>query len=208
MYIPSQHRVTEQSQLVAFMRQNSFATLVSCGNGSDVAPEATHLPLLTREQPDGTILLTGHFARANSHWELCRNQNVLAIFHGPHAHISGSWYGEASVVPTWNYVAVHAVGKLRVLEDAVEIRASLAATVDVYEQKLDRPWTMNDAPADYLEKLQAAIVAFEIEVVELQGKWKLNQHHSAARREATIRELRKRGTPDDLAIARLMEESL
>lgn len=208
MYIPTQHLITEKSQLVPFMRQYSFATLISCGRAINAAPEATHLPLLTQELSDGTIRLTGHFARANEHWKLCASQKVLAIFHGPHSHISASWYGEASVVPTWNYLTVHATGRLTIVDDPRDVRAILEATVDTYEQKLERPWAMSDAPADYIEKLQAAIVAVQIDVDELQGKWKLNQHHPAARREATIRELRRRGTPDDLAIANLMEETL
>ncbi|MBL8816182.1 MAG: FMN-binding negative transcriptional regulator [Planctomyces sp.] len=223
MYIPAQHRVTDRQELIQFIRTHSFATLITSGSGTDAPPEATHLPLLLVEDnstSDGGLRLTGHFARANPHWKHATAQPVRAIFHGPHAFISAAWYAERNVVPTWNYVAVHVVGRLTYIENPVELRELLDQMVQAYEhqraephlegtpQTTDRPWATETVTPEYLASMMNAIVGFSIEVQEIEGKWKLNQHHSEDRKIRTIASLRDRGMPDDLAIADLMEATL
>jgi transcriptional regulator len=214
MYIPTQHRVTDRQELIQFIRSHSFATLITSGTDSETPPEATHLPLLLIEDGDipdghhGSLRLTGHFARANPHWKQVTSQPVRAIFHGPHAYISAAWYGEKNVVPTWNYVAVHVIGRLTYIEDPVELRELLDRMVHVYEHRRTEPWATDTVTPEYLSSMMNAIAGFSIEVLEIEGKWKLNQHHSEDRKVRTIASLRERGTPDDLAIADLMEASL
>src|SRR5688572_3972797 len=127
MYIPHAFRIDVPDALHAFMRQYSFATLITGGG----EPFATHLPLLldTSRGPHGTLL--GHFARPNPHWRLDHQQyGSLAIFHGPHAYVSPSWYPSAApAVPTWNYATVHAVGRIVPIDDAAYIATLLEQMV-------------------------------------------------------------------------------
>src|SRR5580658_7964071 len=113
MYVPAHFSQTDSTRLFDFMEQNSFGLLVSQLGGE---PFATHLPLLLDRQagPSGTLI--GHVARANPHWQTT-DRNVLAIFSGPHAYISPSWYEADNVVPTWNYLAVHVYGRLEIEDD-------------------------------------------------------------------------------------------
>ena len=123
MYIPKSFQVTDPEVLAAFIRAHSFATLVSAVDGT---PFATHLPLLLDQ---GTLL--GHVARANPHWQAFDGQReALAIFHGPHAYISPTWYATGPAVPTWNYAAVHVYGAPRLIEGE-----ALAALVDRLPKK-------------------------------------------------------------------------
>src|SRR5947209_1548955 len=113
MYIPKVNEVTDKPKLFEFIRANSFAILVS---NSPAGSIASHLPLMLDETRGANGILIGHMARANSQWNSIAG-DVLTIFHGPHAYISPTWYGESGYVPTWNYAAVHAVGKLTLIED-------------------------------------------------------------------------------------------
>src|SRR5262245_10590354 len=131
MYIPSHFAVPDQESLFAAIERYSFATLVSPSASGMVA---SHLPLLLeRAQADVPATLLGHMARANSQWREAAGQEVLAIFAGPHAYISPQWYESEKVVPTWNYVAVHAYGRLELIDDPHEAEALLLRTVDLYE---------------------------------------------------------------------------
>ncbi len=122
MYILNAYRVEEKAELLAFMHQNSFATLVSIVDGS---PFASHLPLTVVDNGE-QILLRGHFAKANPHWRAHENGGeLLTIFHGAHAYISPSQYETQEAVPTWNYIAVHAYGTMRLLAAGAETIATL-----------------------------------------------------------------------------------
>jgi transcriptional regulator len=115
MYIPKAFHVSDRSVLDAFITHNSFATLVSTVDGTLYA---THLPLIFDRTPSSPGVLLGHVARANPHWRAFDgHQEALAIFHGPHAYISPSWYATSPAVPTWNYAVVHAYGVPHVVED-------------------------------------------------------------------------------------------
>ena len=139
MYIPSAFVIDDPNVLHAFMKQYSFATLVTGGQ----EPFITQIPLLldASRGPNGTLV--GHFARPNPHWQLDHARlSTVAIFHGPHAYISPSWYPSGlPAVPTWNYAAVHAVGHLSVIEDKPYIASLLERMVQAYESGRERPWS-------------------------------------------------------------------
>jgi len=200
MYIPTAFAEKDQAKLHAFMEAYSFGLLVSTQQGQ---PFASHLPfLLDRTRgPCGTLI--GHMARANPQWRGLDGQEVLAIFSGPHAYISPTWYESDTVVPTWNYVAVHAYGPFHSIEEPQELTELLTAAVRTYEQSRPEPWQL-DSNADFFQKLLRAIVGFRIEISRLEGKWKLNQNHPHERRQRVIRVLQAAAHPDAQEIARLM----
>ncbi len=187
------------------MEEYSFATLV-CGGGESLV--ASHLPLLLDRDAGTHGTLLGHMARANGQWRPAAGQAALAVFSGPHAYISPTWYAAERVVPTWNYVAVHAYGPLHLIEDEAATLALLRRTVDRYESGLPRPWRLEDQPADFIAGLASQIVAFQIPIERLEGKWKLNQNHSSERRARVVAALEEQGGENAMAIARLMTQSL
>lgn len=202
MYIPPSFLETDVGKLHDFMEQHSFATLISTQAGE---PFASHLPLLIDRYSGPCGSLIGHMARANPQWRSAAGQRILAIFHGPHAYISPGWMETQNVVPTWNYVAVHAYGVLRLIEDRDRLLQIVTRTVDHYESSRERPWSLESPDPSFIEKLLAAIVGFEIVVDQLDGKWKLNQNHLVERRERIIQGLRETDRMDELQIAELME---
>lgn len=171
VFIPPSFQVDDVAILYDFIDRYSFATLVSTLHGS---PFATHLPLLLDREND---VLLGHIARANPHREaFTREQDTLAIFAGPHAYISPSWYVTAPSVPTWNYTAVHVYGTSRILS-AERTREVVDRTILKYESTREAPWS-NDLPEDYRQKLLAGIVGFEMPIMRIEGKFKLGQNRS------------------------------
>lgn len=137
MYIPNTNRVDDQAQLLAFMQIHSFATLVSLVNGQLFA---SHLPFVVVAQAD-QILIRGHLAKANPHWqELATQREVLVIFQGPHAYISPTHYEKWESVPTWNYIAVHAYGSARLIQDEAGQLATLAQLIAATEPAYQRQW--------------------------------------------------------------------
>ena len=174
MYAPEHFQIEDKQVLLAFMRQHVFAVLVSERDG---APFATHLPLLAEQASPG-IKLRGHVARANPHWRsLSLKPDALAIFHGPHAYVSPSLYHSRAAVPTWNYIAVHAYGKVRLLEAESDKVALLESMIGCFEPSYKAQW---DALAqDYRHNMLGGIVAFQIEVERLEGKFKLSQNRPA-----------------------------
>ncbi len=202
MYTPPSFAVTDPEVLFDFVDQHSFATLFS---QNEHGPVASHLPLLL-DHESGRLF--GHFARANTHWQTAADCTVLVVFQGPHAYISPSWYAAQNVVPTSNYVAVHATGTLRLIEDPARVRDILERTVTKYESPRPQPWSTSSPELEFLEKLQAAIVGFEIEVTQWEGKWKLSQNHPEERRERVIAALRTSSNPDDHAVAELMRATM
>jgi transcriptional regulator len=201
MYMPKHFTVEDRAQQLQFMRDYGFATLVSQGGQG---PTATHLPLTVEERDGGKIFLMGHVARANTHWkDLESGTEALAIFHGPHAYISPTWYEMHPSVPTWNYAAVHAYGKARLL-DAAATRRLLKTLSDQYETGREKPWRMEGLTNEYVEKMAAAIVGFEIVIDRIEGKFKLSQNRPVADRAGVINALLQ-GAPADQQVARLMQ---
>lgn len=186
MYLPQAFAQHDPQALAALMRDHPLATLVvHTVDGLSADP----LPLLydpqpTAAAPQGT--LRGHLARANPLWRVADGQDVLAVFHGPQAYVSPSWYPSKAdthkVVPTWNYAVVQAHGRLRAVDDAGWLQALVVRLTATHESGRAVPWAVSDAPPDYVAQMLRAIVGVEIAVGSLVGKWKLSQNRSAADR--------------------------
>jgi transcriptional regulator len=204
MYIPAAFAECDLTKLHDFMEQNSFGLLVSQIDGS---PFASHLPFLLERRSGPQGCLIGHMARGNPQWEQASGQAVLAIFSGPHAYISPSWYEAAQVVPTWNYVAVHAYGNLQVIEDHDALLELVQKMVQVYEQRMPRPWSIG-SPSTFVDRMLTQIVGFRIPIERIEGKWKLNQNHPVERRKKVIRNLQERDDENSQAVAAIMTAML
>jgi transcriptional regulator len=204
MYIPAAFAEADLTRLHEFIGQNSFGLLVSSVNG---LPFASHLPFLLDRAvgPHGTLIC--HVARPNPQWQQAAGQTALAIFSGPHAYISATWYDAENVVPTWNYPAVHAYGQVEVVEDKAALLDIMKKMVHFYEPVMPRPWSF-DPSSTYGERMLAQIVGIRIEIAKIEGKWKLNQNHSVERRTNVVRALRERNDENAQAIAAMMEAML
>jgi len=184
-----------------------LATLITLSSGG---LNANHIPLYLSETPVPYGILQGHVARSNPIFEqLNEDVEVLAIFHGPDAYISPSWYATkqetGKVVPTWNYAVVHAYGHLHVMDDPVWIRTQLESLTNQNEASFKEPWDVSDAPHDYIEKLIDNIVGFEIVITRLSGKWKLSQNQSEQNQIGVIEGLKASGVHESSAMAELIE---
>jgi len=204
MYVPQAFQQHDRAELFAFMRANSFAALISLHEGQ---PFATHLPLLVDAVAGEHGELHGHFARANPQWRDLAGQDVLTIFSGPHAYVSPTWYGVPNMVPTLNYLAVHAYGRCELVEDAAELLDILARTAAIYERNQPAPWSFPpDDPV--VLKLLKGIVGFRLKIARLEGKWKLGQNHSPQMRAGAAEQLANSADPQAREIAGLMTATL
>ena len=173
LYVPPHFRVEDRDALYKFMEQHGFATLVSSGAAG---MHVSHIPLLPERGDDGAIRLLGHVARGNEQWQAIEKaEHLVAIFQGPHAYVSPSWYSTQPSVPTWNYAVVHAHGKARLMDEA-ELHDLLMRLSATYEAGNPKPWRMSELPAAYVSGMLKMIVGFEIEVERLEGKFKLSQN--------------------------------
>jgi transcriptional regulator len=197
MYIPASFAVDDPGTLQKFIERYPFATLISTGE----EPEVTHLPLLLDLQAGELI---GHLAKANLHAKRLDGQNVLAIFHGPHAYISPSWYEADVAVPTWNYAVVHVRGTAELLSEA-ETRTVLDPTLEKFESSQDSPW-QNELPKDLEETLVQSIIGFRIRISKFEGKFKLGQNRSAADQAGMLERL-KTGSTGDQDLAAFIENA-
>jgi transcriptional regulator len=204
MYVPAAFAESDVAKLHDFIEQNSFGLLVSAVDG---LPFATHLPFLLDRAAGPHGSLVGHMARANPQGRQIEGQSVLAVFSGPHAYISPTWYEAENVVPTWNYATVHVYGRARVIEDREGLLAIVQQSVAVYEAGMPRPWTM-DPSSMFTERMLGQIIGFHIEIERLEGKWKMNQNHPTERREKVIRALREKGGGDAEAVAEMIQKTL
>jgi transcriptional regulator len=171
-YVPSHFRIEDRARIADFMREHAFATLISSG---DAGLHVSHVPLIV--DLDGEAMrLRGHLARANAQWEaLEAAREVTAIFHGPHAYVSPTWYATHPSVPTWNYAVVHANGKAR-LTDEAELHEIVTELSAKYEAGNSPPWKLSAQPAAFVSSMLGMIVGFEIEVARVEGKFKLSQN--------------------------------
>jgi len=204
MYTPRAFEVTDDARLHALMRNYPFAVLVSTRGG---ALEATHLPFMVDASRGAHGTLLGHMARANPHWrQFDGSHEATVIFTGPHAYVSPSWYADPHTVPTWNYAVVHAHGRPAVIDDRQRVRELLGTLVARHEAPLDPPWTMDQAEPG-LDRQIEHIVAFEMEITRLEGKFKLNQNRSQADRQGVIEALADSGDPLEYAVAEAMRKA-
>jgi len=173
LYLPSHFRVEDAAVLDDFIARNAFGTLVSSGPGG---LQVSHIPFIAERAADGALRLLGHVARANPHARaLVGAEEVVAIFQGPHAYVSPTWYEHHPAVPTWNYAVVHAHGHATPIDEA-GLRSLLARLSSTYEAGRPNPWRMADAPPDFIEKMLGVIVGFSIAVERVEGKFKLSQN--------------------------------
>ncbi len=200
MYIPAVFAESNLATLHDFIGRNSFGVLVSQVDGE---PFASHLPILLDRNSGSHGTLIGHMARANPQWQQASGQNILAIFSGPHTYISPTWYEAENVVPTWNYVAVHAYGTMQTIEEPAALLQIVKDYVSFYEATMPQPWTL-EGPTDFVESLLRQIVGFRIEITRIEGKWKLNQNQPEERRAKVALALQKQPEDDSQAIAAMM----
>jgi transcriptional regulator len=173
LYVPPHFRIDDRESMLAFVEKYAFGTLVSSGSGG---LHVSHIPFVVDRGDDGKTRLLGHVARANEQWTALEGaQHLVAIFQGPHAYVSPTWYVTHPSVPTWNYAVVHAHGKARLMDEA-ELHELLMRLSSIYEAGNAKPWKMSELPADYVSVMLKAIVGFEIEVERLEGKFKLSQN--------------------------------
>jgi len=184
MYIPEKFQVTDADEIFAFVQAHAFGQLISQHDGRLVA---SHLPFLLS---DDRSRLRCHVARQNPQWQQIAEQQVLATFTGPHDYISPSWYQGAGV-PTWNYQAVHVYGRCRVFDDAGELAGLVESLSGVYEARFDNPWQPR-----YPDSMLKAIVGIELEIDDLQCKYKLSQNRPAADHRPVIEKLDALGAED------------
>lgn len=201
MYVPPAFSETNVETLHELIDTYGFATLLS--NGPD-GPVASHVPvLLDRARgPQGTLV--AHLARANPHGRALAGGDALVIFLGPHGYVSPSWYATHPAVPTWNYAAVHAYGRARLVEDPSRLRAIVAALTHKYESDRDVPWTMEGLPPDFTAGMLKGIVGVEIEITRLEGKLKLSQNRNATDRRNVIAALAQSASPADRELSAYM----
>ena len=203
VYLPPAFTESHPAVLVAHIERHDFGLLVSHGPAGIVA---SHIPFLV-ERHGEELHLVGHLARPNPQVEdLLEDGEVLAIFSGPHAYISPSWYASGPSVPTWNYVDVHAYGAVRLVEDGDWLRRLLRRLSDRHEAGSPAPWQMQDLPEAYLEGMLKGIIGLDIAVTRLEGKFKLSQNRPMIDRPRVIAALERRGDADALAVAALMRE--
>ncbi|HYP06522.1 MAG TPA: FMN-binding negative transcriptional regulator [Bryobacteraceae bacterium] len=185
MYNPAHFREERPELLREFIRAHPLATLITRGAGG---LEANHVPVLLV----GDQILRGHVARANPVWRDADSQ-ALAVFTGPDHYISPSWYPSKQehgrVVPTWNYSVVHAYGTVEFYTDVERLRAIVDDLTRTHEGQFPEPWSITDAPPDYIDGLLNAIVGFDLRVTRLEGKFKQSQNRPQADRESVRQHL-------------------
>ena len=185
MYSPPYNRVEDRKELVAFMQANSFALLVTATGG---APMASHLPVVVADGAKG-IVIHSHMAKNNPQWQEFFEDEVLVVFWGPHAYVSPRWYEEKERVPTWNYAAVHACGKVTVTPDRAVKHAAQRELV----AQLDPQWLpkFDALRPEYVDNMLNGIVTFDIAVTRLETRWKLSQNRGRREQELIAAELEK-----------------
>ncbi|HEY9601286.1 MAG TPA: FMN-binding negative transcriptional regulator [Allocoleopsis sp.] len=205
MYIPNAFREEDTEKLVALMRTNSFATLVSVQNN---IPVASHIPLVVAVQ-DNVVKLIGHLAKLNPQWKTFGASESLAVFTGPHAYVSPSLYEKRESVPTWNYIAVHAYGVPQVitLTDSRELMDEMIdAMIDTYGSDYKSQW--HSLSNNFREGMMNGIVGFEMTVTRLEGKYKLSQNRSHTDQHNVARTLLQSADPNAQAVGAAMQHNL
>jgi transcriptional regulator len=209
VYLPPVFSESRLDVLIAHIERHDFGMLISRGESGI---EASRIPFLVERAPAAAqaegvgLILKGHLARANPQVaHLAAGGEVLAVFAGPHAYVSPTWYQARPSVPTWNYADVHAYGMVRPIAEEAALRELLRRLSERHERGNPAPWRIEDQPEDYLATMLAGIVGFEIAVTRLQGKYKLSQNRPAADRPRIIAALERRGDDEARAVARLMQ---
>lgn len=204
MYIPDLYAETDKERIYDFIRNNGFGILFS---HQGPGPTATHLPFVLVEEQGGHDMIIGHMARANDQWKYADGQEVLIVFHGPHAYVSPTWYREEDVVPTWNYAVVHLYGTFEAVQDRTETVDIVSRIVDYYESFEPRAWT-TDFDSPYNRKMIRGVTAFKVKISRVEGKWKMGQNRPTYLRRRALEELESRAGENERAVAQLMQASI
>jgi transcriptional regulator len=204
MYARDASREDRSDVLLAAIRDIRFGTLVIADEAG--APQAVHMPFVMKTA--GDAVLEGHVARANPIWKLLQTPRpALAMFQGPQAYVRPGWYPakqeHGKVVPTWAYVSVHARGTPAIM-DMAALLTHVRELSDQLEDGQSTPWSVDDAPAGYIEVLARGIVGFRMPVASVEGVWKVNQHRSDEDRHGMIDGLDQRGEADSAELAAIM----
>ena len=197
MYSPSYNQNENHAEVLAFMRANNFALLVT---GTGGLLHGSHLPVMVQER-EGRVVLDMHMAKNNDQWKEFFDEEVMVVFFGPHAYVSPRWYEEKERVPTWNYAAVHAYGIPKVLDDAQAKHASQRRLVEA----MDPQWLpqFDALRPQYVQGMLEGIVNFEVPVTRIETRWKLSQNRSRREQELIAEALEKSGDSAERALAAL-----
>lgn len=200
MYVPEHFKEENPQRVSALIRENAFGMLVTAPHGQ---PFVSHLPFLFEHAVGMRGKLRGHMARANPHWEhLATGAEVLVVFQGPHAYVSPSWYASPGV-PTWNYAVVHLRGKPRLIETEAELEVLLEKQTHEHEHHRTAPW-IPDLVGERRTRLLGMVVGFEIDITDIQAKFKLSQNRPAQDRVRIIAELSNSMNQAEVSVAKLM----
>lgn len=205
MYTPPAFIENDPAEIRQIIREARLSTLVTN------TPEgliATPLPLMLDESEGEHGVLYGHLAKANPQWKLPVTGEALVIFSGPDAYVTPSWYAAKSehgkVVPTWNYVAVHAYGPVEFFEDEDRLHDVVTRLTNLYEQPRQQPWAVTDAPEPFIKAQLKGIVGLRLPITRIEGKRKMSQNRSAADREGVSRGLSTSEQEADRVVAKLV----
>ncbi|MCC6470279.1 MAG: FMN-binding negative transcriptional regulator [Alphaproteobacteria bacterium] len=210
MYLPMQFKEERIDVLHAAIRQARLGTLVTLG---PEGLEASHVPMLVDPAPGPYGTLRGHIAKANGQWRApSKETQALAMFLGPHAYVTPAWYATkketGKVVPTWNYVAIHANGPVEFFDDPERLLAIVTGLTDTHEKPRAEPWAVTDAPADFLRAQLKGIVGFELPIARLEGKWKMSQNRTVQDRGGVIEGLAREGGPVEATVSGMVAATL
>jgi len=206
MYSPAYNRNPDRADVLDFMRANNFVVFVTGGGGE---LHASHLPVMVEERGE-TLFILSHMAKSNPQWEQFWEgedaEDVLVVFHGPHAYVSPRWYAEKERVPTWNYAAVHAYGRVRAIQAHDEKHSLVARLVAQH----DPQWLpqFEQLSPQYMEGMRNGIVAFEVEVKRLETRWKLSQNRGREEMELIAAALEQSSDSAERATAALTRRHL
>jgi transcriptional regulator len=201
MYTPDLYKNEDPESIRTFLKENSFGILINQTNGKLCA---THIPIELEVNADGKEILQGHISKLNQQAEgFTENDQVLAVFTGPHSYISSSWYDHENV-PTWNYIAVHVYGRIKIVDEAASIE-QLKKLVDKYEANSANPVIVENLSAKTMRTAKG-ILGFEIEIDEIQATKKLSQNRDDYNYKNIISELKKTENPQAFAVAKEMSK--
>ncbi|MNS00284.1 Protease synthase and sporulation protein PAI 2 [compost metagenome] len=199
MYTPNIYKNENQEEIELFLRENSFGILINQTHGKLCA---THIPLELDSNKEGKQILHGHLSKENPQWKgFVENDEILAVFSGPHSYISSSWYDHENV-PTWNYIAVHVYGKIKILEGEAVIE-SLKKLTDKYEAQSENPVRVENLSKKTMLQTRG-IIAFEIEITEIQATKKMSQNRDDKNYKNIITQLEKTENTQAVAVAKEM----
>lgn len=211
MYMPAHFEETRRNVLQRLVEEYPLGTLISCDD-SGAGLNADHLPFEWHVGEDGNVSLRAHVARANPVWQrLAAGRESLVVFQGPQTYISPSLYpskqAHGKVVPTYNYMVVHAHGPVRALDDKAWLLELVSSLTRRHEANQSLPWEVSDAPLEFIDQMLANIVGIEMRVTRIEGKWKISQNRSAADK-ASVRDALSKGNEDQRRMSDALGERI